>query len=105
MSRLDDSTIDEIGRLLCGDDGPLYRKGWELQNLLCRAGIADVPEYDGSPRRLWTNEVITGGEGNVPTPNSPRCGSPTRANTQPKRLLTRKRFDSSTKYSGRRACG
>ena len=36
MSRLDDSTIDEIARLLCGDDGPLYRKGWELQNFLSR---------------------------------------------------------------------
>ena len=54
MSRLDDSTVDEIARLLCGDDGPLYRKGWELQSFLSRAGIADVPEYDGSPRRLWT---------------------------------------------------
>lgn len=63
MSRLDDSTIDEIVRLLCGDDGPLYRKGWELQSFLRRAGIADVPEYDGSPRRLWTSEVITGGDG------------------------------------------
>ncbi len=63
MSRLDDSTVDEIARLLCGDDGPLYRKGWELQGFLSRAGIADVPEYDGSPRRLWTSEVITGGDG------------------------------------------
>lgn len=63
MGRLDDSTIDEIARLICGDDGPLYRKGWELQGFLSRAGIADVPEYDGSPRRLWTNEVIAGGDG------------------------------------------
>jgi hypothetical protein len=61
MARLDDSTIDEITRLLCGDDGPLYRKGWELQGFLSRAGIANVPEYDGSPRRLWTREVIDGG--------------------------------------------
>jgi len=58
MSRLDGSTIDEIARLLCGDDGPLYRKGWELQSFLSRAGIKDVPEYDGSPRRLWVGEVI-----------------------------------------------
>jgi hypothetical protein len=63
MSQLDHSTIDEIVRLLCGDDGPLYRKGWELQSFFSRAGIADVPEYDGSPRRLWASEIITGGDG------------------------------------------
>jgi hypothetical protein len=63
MGRLDNSTIDEIARLLCGDDGPLYRKGWELQGFLSRAGIADVPEYDGSPRRLWVSEIIAGGDG------------------------------------------
>jgi hypothetical protein len=59
VNRFDESTVDEIGRLLCGDDGPLYRKGWELQGFLRRAGIADVPEYDGSARRAWVNEILT----------------------------------------------
>jgi hypothetical protein len=62
MIDLDASTLDEIARLLCGDDGPLYRKGWELRDFMQRAGLADVPDQDGAPRRPWTRQALEGGD-------------------------------------------
>lgn len=53
MEHLDDTTLDEIARLVCGDDVLVYRKGWEIHEFLKRAQWNDVPEYDGSPRRAW----------------------------------------------------
>jgi hypothetical protein len=54
MEELDDNSLDELARLVCGDDdGPIYRKGYELPRLLQRAGWGDVDDYDGSPRRQW----------------------------------------------------
>jgi len=50
---LDDNTLEEIARLICGDDGPVYRQGWQLPIFLQHAGWADVPEHDGTPRREW----------------------------------------------------
>ncbi|MFJ3214442.1 hypothetical protein ACIPLC_00750 [Kitasatospora sp. NPDC086801] len=56
---LDDSTLAEIARLICGDDGPvIYRKGWELPQFFTRAGWAQVPDHDGSPRVEWTLERL-----------------------------------------------
>ena len=38
MEDLDDNTLEELARLICGDDdGPIYRKGYELPRLLQRA--------------------------------------------------------------------
>lgn len=58
MEPLDDSTLDEIARLVCGDDGPVYRKGWEIPGLMKRAGWARVPEYEGVARRQWVLEQL-----------------------------------------------
>jgi hypothetical protein len=58
MIELDESILDEIADLICGDDGPLYRKGWEIREFLRRSGIEDVPDYDGSYRRSWTRQAL-----------------------------------------------
>jgi hypothetical protein len=50
---LDDNTLDELARLICGDDGPVYRQGWQLPIFLQHAGWERVPEHDGAPRREW----------------------------------------------------
>jgi hypothetical protein len=60
MAPLDECTLDEITRLICGDDGPLYRQGWELRDFFRRAGVDNVAEYDGTSRRAWTLEVLRG---------------------------------------------
>ena len=65
MTELDASTLDEIAWLMCGDDRPLRRKGWELQEFLRRAGIS-VPDYDGSYRRQWTRRALEGDSDGVP---------------------------------------
>jgi hypothetical protein len=65
MIELDTSTLDEIARLICGDDGPLYRKGWELRDFMQRAGITDAPGQDGIPRRQWTRQALEGSDGEV----------------------------------------
>ena len=65
MNDLDPSTLDELVELLCGDDGPLHRKGWELQEFLRRAGIPGVPDYDGSYRRQWTRRILEGRDGEM----------------------------------------
>jgi len=53
MKRLDDQTLDALADLICGDDGPLYRKGWELPLFFRRAGLR-CPDHDGSTRKWWT---------------------------------------------------
>jgi hypothetical protein len=50
---LDDNTLDELARVICGDDDLYYRQGWELPEFLKRAGWDDVPRYDGEYRRDW----------------------------------------------------
>jgi hypothetical protein len=58
MLDFDDSTLDEIARLICGDDGPLYRQGWELFEFFRRARIGGLREYDGSARRIWALSIL-----------------------------------------------
>ena len=53
MNRLDDKTLQEIARLICGDDGPCYRRGFELAHFLTDAGWDGIGEYNGEPRRGW----------------------------------------------------
>lgn len=65
MNDLDPSTLDELVELLCGDDGPLHRKGWQLRDFLRRAGIPGVPDYDGSYRRQWTRQILEGHDGEI----------------------------------------
>ena len=62
MHEFDRSTLDEIARLICGDDGPLYRQGWELREFFIRAKIPAVPEYDGSTRRAWARVLLDGAD-------------------------------------------
>lgn len=50
---LDDNTLAELAALICGDDGPYYREGWKLEQLLRNAGWADIEEYDRGSRRRW----------------------------------------------------
>jgi hypothetical protein len=50
---LDENTLTELAALICGDDGPYHRQGWQLPSLLERAGWKGVPEYDRTPRRAW----------------------------------------------------
>jgi hypothetical protein len=63
MIEVDASTLDEIARLLCGDDGPLYRKGWELRDFIQRARMVGVPDQDGSYRRQWARRALEGDDG------------------------------------------
>lgn len=58
----DESTLDEVARLVCGDDGPLYRKGWEIRDFFSRAKIKEIPEFDGPSRRAWTRNVLDGAD-------------------------------------------
>jgi hypothetical protein len=53
VRQLDDNTLEEIARLVCGDEGPVYRQGWELPGFLRRAGWRDVPDHDQTIRRQW----------------------------------------------------
>ncbi|GAA2451219.1 hypothetical protein ACFPFX_33285 [Streptomyces mauvecolor] len=57
---LDESTLAEIARLICGDDGPVrYLRGWELAGFFRRAGWQHVPDHDGSsPRHQWTTKLL-----------------------------------------------
>ncbi|MFC1443129.1 hypothetical protein ABUW04_33315 [Streptacidiphilus sp. N1-10] len=50
---LDGNTLEELARVICGDDNLLYRQGWELPEFLKRAGWNNVPRYDGEYRRDW----------------------------------------------------
>jgi hypothetical protein len=59
MKTLDDSTLEEIAAMVCGEDaGMKYRRGWELPQFLRRAGLEDVPDHDSSPRQAWTLEIL-----------------------------------------------
>lgn len=51
--RLDPSTLEALAELICGDEGPFYRKGWELPGFFHRAGL-ECPDHDGSTRKWWT---------------------------------------------------
>lgn len=53
---LDDNTLTELAALICGDDGPYYREGWKLEQLLRNAGWGEVEEYDRGSRRRWLLE-------------------------------------------------
>lgn len=52
MKSLDDQTLDALAEIICGDAGPLYRKGWELPVFFKRAGLP-CPKHDGSTRKWW----------------------------------------------------
>jgi hypothetical protein len=53
MKSLDESTLEALAELICGDDGPFYRKGWQLPRFFRNAGL-NCPDHDGSTRKWWT---------------------------------------------------
>jgi hypothetical protein len=59
LSVLDVNTLEEIARVICGDDHLYYRRGSEIARFFERAGWQRVPEYDGEYRREWTLERLT----------------------------------------------
>ncbi|BAJ26867.1 MULTISPECIES: hypothetical protein [Kitasatospora] len=55
---LDENTVAELARVVTGDDDLYYRKGYEIEGFLRRAGWQDVPAYDGQYRREWALELL-----------------------------------------------
>jgi hypothetical protein len=55
---LDTNTLEELARVICGDDHLYYRKSYEIAQFLERAGWQQVPEYDGY-RKDWTLARLT----------------------------------------------
>jgi hypothetical protein len=53
MKSLDESTLEALAELICGDVGPFYRKGWQLPRFFRNAGL-NCPDHDGSTRKWWT---------------------------------------------------
>ncbi|MFF4393775.1 hypothetical protein ACFY0G_44805 [Streptomyces sp. NPDC001552] len=51
---LDANTLEELARVICGDDHLYYRKGFQIERFLERAGWQRVPEYNGEYRMEWT---------------------------------------------------
>ncbi|WP_282204890.1 hypothetical protein [Kitasatospora fiedleri] len=78
---LDENTVAELARVVTGDDDLYYRKGYEIEGFLRRAGWQDVPAYDGQYRREWALELLM--ERRDRRTRSRRCCSawPTPANT------------------------
>ncbi|MEU7258561.1 hypothetical protein AB0B21_22500 [Streptomyces rimosus] len=59
METFDDSTLEEIAAIICGDEPKMKRRaGWELAQFFRRAGWEDVPDHDGSPRHQWVQEML-----------------------------------------------
>lgn len=59
MDNFDDSTLEELAAMVCGDEpGMKRRAGWELAPFLRRAGWEDVPDHDGSPRHRWVHTIL-----------------------------------------------
>ena len=57
MKPLDNTTLEAIAELICGDNGPYYRKGRELPVFFENAGLR-CPPHDGSTRKWWTLERL-----------------------------------------------
>ncbi|MER7538329.1 hypothetical protein ABTX77_26560 [Streptomyces sp. NPDC097704] len=56
---LDANTLEELARVICGDEHLYYRKGYEIARFLEHAGWQRVPEYDGEYRREWALARLT----------------------------------------------
>lgn len=54
---LDPQSLDALADLICGDNQPWYRKGWQLPSLFRNAGLK-CPDHDGSTRKWWTLERL-----------------------------------------------
>ncbi|MEU1675324.1 hypothetical protein ABZ752_25350 [Streptomyces roseifaciens] len=56
---LDGNTLEELARVICGDEHLYYRKGFEIARFLEQAGWQRVPNYDGEYRREWILARLT----------------------------------------------
>jgi hypothetical protein len=65
MERLDDNTLRQLGRIVCGDDMPYARRSYELPKFLNNAGWADVADYENGPRLEWITERLRERRDNV----------------------------------------
>lgn len=59
MPPLDPMSIERTARIIVDIDGPFERRGYQLAQLLERAGWPKPTEYDGSPRIAWMADSIT----------------------------------------------
>jgi len=57
LTPLDGKTLEAIADLICGNEGPYYRKGWELPQFFRNAGLT-CPNHDGSTRKWWVLERL-----------------------------------------------
>jgi len=64
MFPLDARTVGRLAEAIADLGGPYERRGYQLAELLERAGWADPPEYDGSPRIGWLREQLEERAGN-----------------------------------------
>jgi hypothetical protein len=55
--RLDDTVLDRIADLICGDDASTYRSGYELVKFFEAAGWRRVGEVDGG-RLVWVRRTL-----------------------------------------------
>ncbi|MFE0930922.1 hypothetical protein ACFW4O_35210 [Streptomyces mutabilis] len=58
LGPLDSNTLKELARVICGDDYPYYRRGFEITQFLENSGWHNVPEYDGEYRGEWTLQLL-----------------------------------------------
>jgi hypothetical protein len=58
---LDLLTLERVARLVVDIDGPFERRGYQLTQLLERAGWPGREEYDGSPRVAWLANILAEG--------------------------------------------
>ncbi|MGI5132974.1 hypothetical protein ACQEVB_39675 [Pseudonocardia sp. CA-107938] len=50
---LDDAVLERLASIICGDDGPFYRRGFEIVKFFRAAGWS-VPDEVDVARRAWT---------------------------------------------------
>ncbi|MEU1044048.1 hypothetical protein ABZ400_02685 [Streptomyces sp. NPDC005897] len=58
MKPLDQLTRERVARLIVDIDGPCERRGYQLAQLLKRAGWPEPVEYDSSPRVAWLTDLL-----------------------------------------------
>jgi hypothetical protein len=54
---MDKQTLESIAEMICGEPGPVYRKGWELTEFFKRVGFSNL-QHDGTTRKWWTLSTL-----------------------------------------------
>ena len=54
---LDDAALEAIAGLICGDEGPVYRAGWQLPKFFVASGLS-CPDHNGATRKWWALDRI-----------------------------------------------